>query len=173
MIGVNESAVRRKVAARQRCCSLHVRNVVRHRTVAEERASNEVSKMNGRYVKQLFRVVLLAGVWTVMAIPSIAQTPADNTKANAQDQAKGAVTADQQKENTPDREMAQKIRQSLMNDKGLSTYAHNVKVIVRDGQVTLKGPVRSKDERHAVETKAIEVAGAGHVTNQISVAPAH
>ena len=75
---------------------------MRHRTVAEERASDEVSKMNGRYVKQLFRVVLLAGVWTVMAIPSIAQTPADNTKANAQDRAKGALTADQQKENAGD-----------------------------------------------------------------------
>ena len=117
---------------------------------------------------------LLSAVCSLVALPAIAQTPPpDNTKANARDRAKGAVTADQQKENAADREMAQKIRQSIMNDKGLSTYAHNVKVIVRDGQVTLKGPVRSKDERHTVETKAIEVAGAGHVTNQISIAPAH
>jgi osmotically-inducible protein OsmY len=48
-----------------------------------------------------------------------------------------------------------------------------VKVIVRDGHVTLKGPVRSKDERKTVEAKAIEVAGVGHVTNQITIAPAH
>jgi hyperosmotically inducible periplasmic protein len=115
----------------------------------------------------------LSSVCSLVALPAIAQTPPDNTKANAQDRAKGGVTADQQKENASDREMAQKIRQSLMNDKGLSTYAHNVKVIVRDGQVTLKGPVRSKDERHTVEAKAIEVAGAGHVTNQITIAPAH
>lgn len=127
----------------------------------------------GRLIRTI-NALLLSSVCSLVALPAIAQqAPPDNTKANARDRAKGAVTADQQKENAADREMAQKIRQSLMNDKGLSTYAHNVKVIVRDGQVTLKGPVRSKDERQTVETKAIEVAGAGHVTNQISIAPAH
>ena len=59
-----------------------------------------------------------------------------------------------------------------MDDKTLSTYAHNVKVIAQDGQVTLKGPVRTEDEKKTVEAKATEVAGAGHVTNQISIAPA-
>ena len=58
-----------------------------------------------------------------------------------------------------------------MDDKSLSTYAHNVKVVPKDGQVTLKGPVRSDEEKKSVEAKAVEVAGAGHVTNQISVAP--
>ena len=59
-----------------------------------------------------------------------------------------------------------------MDDKTLSTYAHNVKVIAQDGQVTLKGPVRTEDEKKTVEAKATEVAGAGHVINQISIAPA-
>jgi hyperosmotically inducible protein len=81
------------------------------------------------------------------------------------------VTADQQKENAGDREIARKIRRALMQDKALSSYAHNVKVIAQGGQVTLKGPVRLDDEKRTVEAKAIEVAGAGHVTNQISVAP--
>jgi osmotically-inducible protein OsmY len=128
--------------------------------------------MNGRYLKQVVRAALFAGAATLTASSAIAQTPADNTKANARDRAKGAVTADQQKENAGDRDIAQKIRQALVSDKSLSTYAHNVKVIVRDGRVTLKGPVRSKDERQTVEAKATEVAGAGHVTNQISIAPA-
>ena len=57
-----------------------------------------------------------------------------------------------------------------MRDKGLSTYAHNVKVIARDGQVTLKGPVRSDAEKLAVEAKATEVVGAGRVVNELSVA---
>ena len=59
-----------------------------------------------------------------------------------------------------------------MQDKRLSSYAHNVKVITQGGQVTLKGPVRSADERRTVEAKATEVAGAGHVINQMSVAAA-
>ena len=76
-----------------------------------------------------------------------AQTPADNTKVNTRDRAKDAVTADQQKDNATDRDLTQKIRRALMQDKTLSTYAHNVKVIAQAGQVTLKGPVRSEDER--------------------------
>ena len=108
----------------------------------------------------------------VGSIPAVsAQVPADNTKVNARDRAKGAATADQQKDNAGDRELAQKIRRALMQDKSLSSYAHNVKVIVQGGDVTLKGPVRSADEKHTVEAKAVEVAGAGHVTNHISIAP--
>jgi hyperosmotically inducible periplasmic protein len=99
------------------------------------------------------------------------QTPADNTKVNERDRAPDAVTADQQKENTSDREITQKIRRALVEDKTLSTYAHNVKVVAQDGQVTLKGPVRTEDEKKAVEAKATEVAGTGHVTNQLSIAP--
>ena len=102
----------------------------------------------------------------------VAQTPADNTKVNTRDRAKGAATADQQKENDTDRDVTQKIRHALMQDKSLSSYAHNVKVITQGGQVTLKGPVRSDQEKQTVEAKAVAVAGAGHVTNQMSVAPA-
>jgi hyperosmotically inducible periplasmic protein len=107
-----------------------------------------------------------------VAFAQTPQTPPDNTKVNTRDRAKGAVTADQQKENAGDRELTQKIRKSLMADKSLSTYAHNVKVVAQGGQVTLKGPVRTEEEKRTVEEKAIEVAGAGHVTNQISIAPA-
>jgi osmotically-inducible protein OsmY len=56
-----------------------------------------------------------------------------------------------------------------MNDKSLSTYAHNVKIITQDGQVTLKGPVRSESEKQTIETKATEVAGANKVTNDLNV----
>jgi hyperosmotically inducible protein len=107
----------------------------------------------------------------VPVFPAGAQTPPDNTKVNTRDRAKGAATADQQKENTNDREITQKIRRALMDDKTLSTYAHNVKVITQDGHVTLKGPVRTAAEKRTVEAKATEVAGTGRVTNQISIAP--
>ena len=60
----------------------------------------------------------------------------------------------------------------MIADKTLSSYAHNVKVVAQNGQVTLKGPVRSAEEKRVVEAKATEVAGAGHITNQISIAPA-
>ena len=118
------------------------------------------------------RAVVLTGVSMLIGIAVSAQTAPDNTKVNTRDRAPSAVTADQQKDNAGDREITRKIRQSLIKDKTLSSYAHNVKVIAQGGQVTLKGPVRSDEESHSVESKAIEVAGAGHVTNQMSIAPA-
>ena len=111
------------------------------------------------------------GAVLVGSLSAGAHTPADNTKVNERDRAKGAPTADQQKENTGDRELTQKIRRALIDDKKLSTYAHNVKIISQDGQVTLKGPVRTEEEKKIVEARAAEVAGVGHVINQISVAP--
>lgn len=92
---------------------------------------------------------------------------ADNTKNNKNE----VVTADKQKMNVGDRELSQKVRKAIMADKSLSTYAHNVKVIARDGMVTLKGPVRSEEEKSTVAAKAIEAAGAGKVTNELTVAP--
>jgi hyperosmotically inducible protein len=114
--------------------------------------------------------VLFAGVCLVTV--SAQQAPsADNTKTNQRDRLPGAVTADQQKMNRPDRETARLIRKSVYQDKSLSTYAHNVKIIVQNGTVTLKGPVRSDDEKNSVFNKAAAVAGDGKVINQLAVAP--
>ena len=88
-----------------------------------------------------------------------AQAPADNTKINQRDREKTEPTADQQKESKSDRELARQVRRALVKDKSLSTYAHNIKVIASDGSVTLKGPVRSVEEKQAVEAKAAEAAG--------------
>jgi hyperosmotically inducible protein len=95
----------------------------------------------------------------------------DNTKKNKRDRNKNEVTADQQKENPSDRELTQKIRKSIMEDKSLSTYAHNVKIISQNGAVTLKGPVRSEEEEKAILAKATEIAGATNVKNEMSVKP--
>src|SRR5205823_12577950 len=88
------------------------------------------------------------------------QTPApDNTKVNQRDRTDNSTTADQQKENRSDRELARQIRRAIVKDKSLSTYAHNVKVVVQNGTGTLKGPVRSEEDKKAIEGKAAEVAG--------------
>ena len=122
--------------------------------------------------RRWLRALVAAAVLTAPAVPAMAQTPADNTKVNKQDRAKGAVTADQQKETAADRELTQKIRKAVMDEKTLSTYAHNVKIVTQGGQVTLKGPVRTEEEKRMVEAKAAELAGADHVVNQITIAPA-
>ena len=78
-------------------------------------------------------------------------------------------TADNQKDNASDREITRKIRRAIVSDKSLSTYAHNVKIITQGGQVTLKGPVKSEDEKNQIASKAAEVAGQDKVTDQLSV----
>lgn len=88
---------------------------------------------------------------------------------NKRDRNKGEPTADQAKEKSSDRETMRKIRRAIVSDKSLSTYAHNVKVISEQGKITLKGPVHSEEEKRAVEAKAVEVAGAGSVTNELTV----
>ena len=96
------------------------------------------------------------------------QTPPDNTKQN-KDQTN--PTADQQKMNPADRALTQQIRKAIHDDTTLSTYAHNIKIISQNGKVTLRGPVRSEDEKNNIEAKAVAVAGQGNVTDQLEIAP--
>ena len=99
-------------------------------------------------------------------------TAADNTGVNKRDRSNTEATVDQQKNDKSDLAMAAKIRRAIMKDQTLSTNAHNVKIIVRDGTVTLKGPVSSKTERAAVEKVALDILGPGRtVANEVSVEP--
>jgi osmotically-inducible protein OsmY len=98
-------------------------------------------------------------------------TPADNTTVNQRDRNPNEPTADQQKNNLSDRDITQQIRKAIMKDKSLSTYAHNVKVITQNGQVTLKGPVRSDEEKRAIEAKATEIVGENKVTSEMDIKP--
>ena len=95
----------------------------------------------------------------------------DNTKTNQRDRNSAEPTADQQKENGSDRDLAKQIRASVVKDGSLSTYAHNVKIIVQDATVTLRGPVRSDDEKQAIEKKAAAISGVKNVVNELQVAP--
>ncbi len=132
--------------------------------------------MNGSWIKSprllLSLGSLVFGV-SLMATPipgyqDPQQTPPDNTKKN-KDQT--PPTADQQKMNPSDRAITQKIRKAIHQDASLSTYAHNIKIITQDGKVTLRGPVRSDEEKSNLEAKAVSVAGQGNVTNQLEVVP--
>lgn len=117
---------------------------------------------------------MIGGPASLSAAPGAGQgekTAPDNTKVNKRDRKSSEPTADQAKENTSDREIMRKIRRAILKDESLSTYAHNIKVIAENGKVTLKGPVRSDEEKRSVETKAEEVAGAGNVVSEITVKP--
>ena len=112
------------------------------------------------YTSVLASLLLLASTFAVAA-----QQAPDNTGNNKQQD----TTADQQSNAATDRAITQKIRKSLIADKSLSTYAHNVKIITRDGMVTLKGPVKSEDEKQKVASLAAEAVDASKIDNELTV----
>lgn len=74
-----------------------------------------------------------------------------------------------QKMSKEDRDLTRKIRRAVVSDKSLSTAAHNVNIMSQDGAVTLKGTVKSEEEKKAIEVKATEIAGSGKVSSELTV----
>lgn len=120
-----------------------------------------------RILTALFSGILLAGAFLVPATLQARQEqrPPDNTSVNKNQQ----PNADQASNKLSDRDMTKKIRQDVVADKSLSSYGHNVKIICKNGHVTLKGPVHSDDEKRAIEEHARKYAGDGQVDNQLMV----
>jgi len=93
----------------------------------------------------------------------------DNTGRNVRDRGGATLTPGDQSESTADRTLTQRIRQAVMADKSLSTTAKNVKIITINGVVTLRGPVKSPQEKGSIEAKAQRLAGTTNVNNQLEI----
>jgi osmotically-inducible protein OsmY len=101
----------------------------------------------------------------IRAQSSTSQTAPDNSKQNKNH----AQTADNQTNAKSDRLMTANARKAIMADKDLSTYAHNVKVVTVNGAVTLKGPVKSEEEKQKVAADVSGVVSADKITNELTV----
>jgi hyperosmotically inducible protein len=112
--------------------------------------------------------IIASGLFLEAAAGAAAQEP-DHTKVNNRDRTSAQPNAGQARNNRSDREIMQSIRKAVIADRSLSTYGHNSKIIAQHGKVTLTGPDRSEEESRNIEAKAIEVAGAGNVTNRLSI----
>lgn len=114
--------------------------------------------------------------WAILFLGSAgalveAEMKADNSAANRRDRNALEVTADNQSNDAADLELTRKIRRAVHQEKNVSTYSHNVKIITVNGRVTLKGPVRSEAEKNTLEKLAGKFAGAENVINEMAVAP--
>jgi hypothetical protein len=98
------------------------------------------------------------------------QTP-KNAQATRPSDSPASASADEPPQSAKDREVARKIRRAVVTDKSLSVRAHNIKIIAKNGMVTLKGVVRSDREKTAIAAKAIEIAGANNVKDEMTVKP--
>jgi hyperosmotically inducible protein len=118
----------------------------------------------------IMRKFLLATVLAAAALPSCKsrsnEAPAaDNTERNRAT----TPTADNTGNSAADRDVTQKIRKAVMDDGSLSTNAHNCKIVVQGGTITLVGPVASEAERTRIEQIATANAGDRKVVNQLEV----
>ena len=100
--------------------------------------------------------------------PSTA-TDADNTARNSRDRDGATQTSGDQAANETDRKISASVRESVVADNSLSMNARNVKIITSGGIVTLRGPVKSTEEKAAIESKAKQVAGVTRVDNLLEI----
>jgi hyperosmotically inducible periplasmic protein len=112
-----------------------------------------------------YKIPIVASLILLASTTSFSAQAPDNSANNKQQ----IVTADQQSNTAADRAITRKIRKALIADRSLSTDAHNVKIITRDGMVTLKGPVKSEDEKQKVVSTAAQVVDQSKIDNQLSV----
>jgi hyperosmotically inducible protein len=106
--------------------------------------------------------------------PQRAQDPGvdpSTSAVNERHNLPGEANADRQSNEQSDLDLTAKIRRSIVDDKSLSTSAHNVKIVAQNGQVTLKGPVRSEAEKNAIQQQASSIAGQPNVKNELDVQP--
>jgi len=94
----------------------------------------------------------------------------DNTRVNRRDRDGDTMTPMDQGSSESDRAITAEIRKAVVGDGTLSFTAKNVKIITKDGNVVLRGPVKNEEERAAIRAKAARVAGASRVTDQLEVA---
>jgi len=128
--------------------------------------------MHRSFTSALCGIVLSGAFLVGGSLQAAAQdqnTAPDNTRVNKSDRDNSQPTADQAQNNMSDRDLQKNIRRDVVKDKSLSAYGHNVKIISQHGNVTLRGPVHSEDEKRAIEEHARKYAGDGHVTNELTV----
>ena len=113
--------------------------------------------------------LLVLGVPTILLNqPASAQTSSTQPDDSAQNKNAGQ-TADNQPNSKNDLQTTAAVRKAIIADKGLSMYAHNVKIITHHGTVTLKGPVKSDQEKQQVDSDATSAAAQYKVIDHLTV----
>jgi hyperosmotically inducible periplasmic protein len=121
-------------------------------------------------LKQIPLTLVLSAALLLLGTIAMAQeSPPDNSAVNARDRSPLAMTSGEQSNAKSDVELTRAIRRAVVKDPALSTLAHNVKIVTANGSVTLRGPVKTEEEKAAIASKAQQLAGADKVDNQLEV----
>jgi hyperosmotically inducible protein len=119
----------------------------------------------------LLTVALTAGLTLVTGLAEAGTTgsPVENTERNVRDKGDKTLTPEDQLENEADVKITADIRKAITDDESLSTDAHNVKIITRNGMVTLRGPVNSAAEKTKLQAIAQKTPGVSMVHNELEI----
>jgi len=119
------------------------------------------------------RTVLALACLSALSLGALAaeneKAKPDNTATNERDRSGEAKTSGDQSNSSADLKITQAIRRALMKDPELSTTAKNIKVITANGQVTLRGPVKTAQEKAKIDQIAKSAAGGAQIDDQLDV----
>lgn len=97
------------------------------------------------------------------------QADADNTQMNKRDRYDATMTPLDQGTSPEDIEITADIRKIVMAREGMSITAQNTKIITYNGMVTLRGPVKTNEEKSFIAETARARAGLDRVDDQLEV----
>src|SRR5256714_9679289 len=119
------------------------------------------------------RTLLALGCLSAISLAACAadneKAKPDNTAKNERDRSSETKTSRDQSNSSADLKITQAIRRALMKDRQLSTTAKNIKVVTANGQVTLRGPVKSAQEKAKIGQLAKSAAGGAQIDDQLEV----
>ena len=112
--------------------------------------------------------VLLIFLLSIAASAHSVEPPAaDNTDRNDRDRSGATLTPMDQSNLQADIDLVAAVRQAIMGQDRISTTGKNVKVIAKDGEVTLRGPVESEEEKARIVETVRAVPGVITVDDQL------
>jgi osmotically-inducible protein OsmY len=119
--------------------------------------------------RTLLVLACLSGLSVAALAADDKTTNPDNTATNERDRSGETQTSGDQSNSSSDLKITQAIRQALMKDSELSMTAKNIKVITANGHVTLRGPVKTAEEKAKIDQLAKSAAGGAHIDDQLDV----
>jgi hyperosmotically inducible periplasmic protein len=125
--------------------------------------------LKGLMKRNLLAIAYLSAFTLAALAADDKKTEPDNTAINERDRSGDTKTSGDQSNSSADLKITQAIRQALMKEPSLSTTAKNIKVITADGHVTLRGPVKTTQEKAKIDQLARSAAGGAQIDDQLEV----
>jgi len=95
----------------------------------------------------------------------------DNTGANVRDRNSNRTTSDDQDIFGNETKLLAQIRREILANGNLSTNGQNVKIMIENGKVLLRGPVNSLQEKNWIGDTTAKIATKAKVINELEVVP--